>query len=82
LGRCLCRPLPLPLHCPHPQALAQAEADVRLLLATASSAAKQRLLTPEDVSLVARQGASLLGSCASLMSRLRAMQDGLSTLRG
>lgn len=64
------------------QALSVAEADARLLLSAASAAARDQSLGADGILLVSKQGAHLVGNVASLVSRLRALQDELSTLRG
>lgn len=63
------------------QALCLAESDVRLLLSAASAAARDHTLGAEGILLVSKQGTSLMGNIASMISRLRALQDDLSTLR-
>lgn len=64
------------------QALAALEGNVRALLCSASAAVQAQQLAAEEVAALARQGASLAGGCASLCSRLRAVQDALAQLRG
>jgi hypothetical protein len=63
------------------QAIAAAEAAVQGLLAGASAAAREHTLSAGEVALLSKQGVSLAGAAASLGSRLRALQDGLSCLR-
>jgi hypothetical protein len=63
------------------QALCQAESKVRLLLSAASAAAQGHQLGGEEVVLLSRQGARLAGGCASMCSRLRALQDQLACLK-
>ncbi|WIA37190.1 hypothetical protein OEZ86_014144 [Tetradesmus obliquus] len=66
---------------PDAQALCKAEGEVRLLLSAASAAAQGHQLGGEEVVLLSRQGARLAGGCASLCSRLRALQDQLACLK-
>jgi hypothetical protein len=54
---------------------------VQLLLSAASAAARDHALGAEGILLVSKQGNSLMGNVASMISKLRALQDGLSTLR-
>lgn len=63
------------------QALCKAEGEVRLLLSAASAAAQGHQLGGVEVVLLSRQGARLAGGCASLCSRLRALQDQLACLK-
>ncbi|KAF6254740.1 hypothetical protein COO60DRAFT_1642100 [Scenedesmus sp. NREL 46B-D3] len=63
------------------KALCQAESEVRLLLSAASAAAHGHQLGGEEVVLLSRQGSHLAGGCASMCSRLRALQDQLACLK-
>jgi hypothetical protein len=54
---------------------------VQLLLSAASAAARDYSIGAEGILLVSKQSSSLMGNVASMISRLRALQDGLSTLR-
>lgn len=63
------------------QALSAADCDVQLLLSAASAAARDHSIGAEGILLVSKQGSSLMGNVASMISKLRALQDGLSTLR-
>lgn len=42
---------------------------------------RDRALGAQDILSLSKQGSNLMGSMASMVSRLRAMQDGLSTLK-
>jgi hypothetical protein len=63
------------------QALKEAESDVQLLLSAVFAAARDQTLGADGILMISREGSSLTGSVASMISRLRGMQDGLSSLR-
>jgi hypothetical protein len=69
------------LHSTRLQALSAAESEIQLLLSASAAAARDQSLGAEGILLISKQGSSLMGNVASMMSRLRALQDGLGTLR-
>jgi hypothetical protein len=50
-------------------------------MTAAAAAARGQALGADGILLISKQGSSLMGNVASMISRLRALQDGLSTLR-
>lgn len=63
------------------QALNEAESDVQLLLSAVFAAARDQSLGADGILLISREGSNLMGNVASMISRLRGMQDGLTSLR-
>ncbi len=61
--------------------LSEAESEVNLLLSAVRAAAMDQVLGAEGMLWISREGNSLTGNVASMISRLRGMQEGLSTLR-